>query len=663
MTVRDLSPRASISLQIMEDTMGQQDMFSIVRPLSVPGEDAPPADPKVPVIVEAMPGKDIADILRNAQAGEFEDLGGGLWSALVPVSLASTIYESADVSFVEAQKEKKAMLEKALLDGVVGLPAGRQVTGSGAGVVVGIIDSGFDLSHPAFRDAAGALRVDALLVHSANGGTQEFTTAQLEAGWGPGGARPGFDDHGHGTHVASIAAGSVFNAMSGVAPEARFVLVKTDFIRLAQATKWCFDKAAGRPAVVNMSLGGHHSGHDGATREERVLEQLSGKGRIIVAAAGNERADNIHIGTRFAPAQAETAIMDISTREGGATIVCWYNQNDRFDVALVSPSGQVMTAPAMNSEQQFMGNGAAVRIARIAMAEHQATEVLISIRILPGADFSDFKGWKIQVACSQAALGRFDAWITGDSRFRDSPFVETARTIGTPATAKRVIAVASHVTKNAWRADAGDRTAPAAVIGRSSRFSSRGPTRDGREKPEISAPGEMITAALAAGSRSAANADRADTPKRLLSIEGTSMATPFVTGAIALMLEQEPQLTPEDVVAAFQATALKDQHTGPANWTPDYGHGKISALAAVNHVAAGGVAPAAVAAVAAPLRLEDDLVALQPAARAGARARSSRSAKVARKAKQVGKRAKEISGKAAAKPSRKTATSRKAKAG
>ena len=141
------------------------------------------------------------------------------------------------------------------------------------------------------------------------------------------------------------------------------------------------------------------------------------------------------------------------------------------------------------------------------------------------------------------------------------------------------------------------------------------------------------------------------------------MATPFVTGAIALMLEQEPQLTPEDVVAAFQATALKDQHTGPANWTPDYGHGKISALAAVNHVAAGGVAPAAVAAVAAPLRLEDDLVALQPAARAGARARSSRSAKVARKAKQVGKRAKEISGKAAAKPSRKTATSRKAKAG
>ena len=109
----------------------------------------------------------------------------------MPVRLASTVYNSPDVNFVEAQKQKKSMLEKALLDGVVGLPTARQVAGRGDGVVVGIIDSGFDLSHPAFRDAAGALRVDALLVQFDNGADQEFTTAQLEAGWGPGGARPG----------------------------------------------------------------------------------------------------------------------------------------------------------------------------------------------------------------------------------------------------------------------------------------------------------------------------------------------------------------------------------------------------------------------------------------------------------------------------------------
>lgn len=62
------------------------------------------------------------------------------------------------------------------------------------------------------------------------------------------------------------------------------------------------------------------------------------------------------------------------------------------------------------------------------------------------------------------------------------------------------------------------------------------------------------------------------------------MATPFVSGVIALMLEQRPQIDPEGVVAALQTTAVKDAHTGPANWTPEYGHGKISARAAVSHV-------------------------------------------------------------------------------
>jgi subtilisin family serine protease len=590
MAVRKLSPNASISLQIMEDIAPGGDVFAIVQPLAAPRRVAArtaAADPEAAVIVEAEEGTDIAPLLARAQAKQVRDLGGGLYAAIVPVKKASILYEHAKVRFVEAQKQKKTMLEKALVDGVVGLPNSRKVTGRGDGVVVGIIDTGFDLSHPAFRDGNMNLRVDALLVQTFNGtsfSVREFSTAQLETGWRAGGNRPGSDENGHGTHVASTAAGSPFNGVSGVAPNARFVLVKTDFIRLAEATKWCFDKAAGRPAVVNMSLGGHHGAHDGASAEERALDRLSGPGRIVVLAAGNERIDNIHVGTRFAKAQVETATIDIATKEGGVTIVCWYGDKDSFDVALVSPSGTVMAAPSMNEEAKFTANGAQVTIGRTAQARHKSVEVLVDARIKSSTDLSDFKGWKLRVTCTKAELGRFDAWITGNSRFRDSAFVETARTIGLPATATRVIAVASHVTKNAWKSDDGPQTAPAAVVGRSSRFSSRGPTRDGREKPEISAPGEMITAALAAGSEEAENSERADTLTRTLTIEGTSMATPFVSGVIALMLERRPQLDPEAVVAALQATAVKDAHTGPANWTPEYGHGKISAQALVNHV-------------------------------------------------------------------------------
>ena len=183
--------------------------------------------------------------------------------------------------------------------------------------MIGVIDTGFDLSHPAFRDDEGKLRVDALLVQSVDEDEQtfserEFTAKQIETGW-KNGSNPGADEDGHGTHVASMAAGSRFNSVSGVAPKARLVLVKTDFIRLTEATKWCFDKAGTRPVVVNMSLGGHHGGHDGASREERTLERMSGPGRIIVLAAGNEREDDIHVGARFSAGQTEVALMDIST--------------------------------------------------------------------------------------------------------------------------------------------------------------------------------------------------------------------------------------------------------------------------------------------------------------------------------------------------------------
>ena len=356
MTVRKLSPNASISLQIMEDITPGGDVFAIVQPLAAPkrlaGRTAA-ADPEAAVIVEAEQGMDVSPLLARAQAKQVRDLGGGLYAAVVPVKKAGILYEHANVRFVEAQKQKRTMLEKALVDGAVGLPNDRKVKGRGDGVVVGIIDSGFDLSHPAFRDGNKKLRVDALLVQTFNGtsfSVREFSTAQLETGWKTGGNRPGLDENGHGTHVASIAAGSPFNGVSGVAPNARFVLVKTDFIRLAEATKWCFDKAAGRPAVVNMSLGGHHGAHDGASAEERALDRLSGPGRIVVLAAGNERIDNIHVGTRFAKAQMETATMDIATDEGGVTIVCWYDDKDSFDVALVSPSGTVMAAADMNEE-------------------------------------------------------------------------------------------------------------------------------------------------------------------------------------------------------------------------------------------------------------------------------------------------------------------------
>jgi subtilisin family serine protease len=154
--------------------------------------------------------------------------------------------------------------------------------------------------------------------------------------------------------------------------------------------------------------------------------------------------------------------------------------------------------------------------------------------------------------------------------------IEAMRTIGMPATANNVIAVASHVSKNTWTSGRGTEIAPIAVVGRSSRFSGQGPTRDGREKPEISAPGEMITAALAARSKQVRRADRVNAVARTLTIEGTSMATPMVTGAIAVLLERNPALTPAEALQALRDGARKDIFMGGMSWTPEYGYGKLS---------------------------------------------------------------------------------------
>ena len=372
-----------------------------------------------------------------------------------------------------------------------------------------------------------------------------------------------------------------FSGFSGVAPSARLVLVRTDFMNIASAVKWCFDKASGRPCVVNLSLGGHFGPHDGTSAEEKVMSQLSGPGRIVVIAAGNERDENIHIGARFVPQQTELAVFDVAPNispQAGMTL--WYDKRDAFDIVLVSPSGVQIALPPVGRSSERRSDGAAIELGRNVSGSSASVQAQIFLQFRRGNQaLDDLRGWKLKITCTRATIGRFDGWMFGDrlAQFRNGPLLENARTIGMPATSNDVIAVACHASKNRWTSDLGAQQAPAAVVGRSSRFSSRGPTRDGRQKPEISAPGEMITAALAIPSESAESADRANTAARLLTIEGTSMATPFVAGVVALILERNGALAPADIVRILQANAVKDTQTGPADWTPEYGHGKISA--------------------------------------------------------------------------------------
>ena len=129
------------------------------------------------------------------------------------------------------------------------------------------------------------------------------------------------------------------------------------------------------------------------------------------------------------------------------------------------------------------------------------------------------------------------------------------RIIATPGDAEHVIAIGAVKYRNLDQ--------PTLSL-----FSSRGPTADGRIKPDIVAPGEYI------------KVPRSGTPKDYLYVNGTSFAAPLISGLCALLLEAHPDWSPADIMEALKQTASDLGETGPDN---NYGWGLPDAFEALNY--------------------------------------------------------------------------------
>jgi subtilisin family serine protease len=151
-------------------------------------------------------------------------------------------------------------------------------------------------------------------------------------------------------------------------------------------------------------------------------------------------------------------------------------------------------------------------------------------------------------------------------------------TIGIPGTAHYVATVGAYVTKTSWKGE-NDQIfgSNSTSTGGIASYSSWGPTRDGRTKPDVVAPGSVIASA-----RSETVAEEPSDPDpfhRILA--GTSMAAPHVAGTIALMLQYSPNLQAIELTRHIRETARLDPHTGllPSG-SPSWGYGKIDARTA-----------------------------------------------------------------------------------
>lgn len=432
---------------------------------------------------------------------------------------------------------------------------------TGQGVVIGIIDSGIDIFHPDFIDNNGNTRILGLWDQTGTGNPPEgykggtyYTKEQINEAVKLGrteGSRivAEKDLNGHGTHVAGIAAGNgraSGGRIKGAAPEADLLIVKlgnpseSDFPRTTQlmtgvdfAVRYALNRNL--PLVLNLSFGNNYGAHNGNSLMEVYLAGLMGLGRITIAVGtGNEGVSARHTSGNVSNGRQEQIQFVAGPYEQSFNLQIWKNYADIYDIILEHPSGQRI-GPLQRALglTQFRIEGTEVLVFFGEPSPYQASQE-IYISFLPVQDYVDSGIWSVYLIPGKIVTGFYAMWLpdsgltSAATRFL-RPSVTTTLTI--PSTTERVISVGAY---DAYT----DSMAP---------FSGRGNTLQNLSKPDLVAPGVNIESCVPGGGYGIKS--------------GTSMATPFVAGSAALMMEwgivrgNDPYLYGEKVKAYLRSGA------------------------------------------------------------------------------------------------------------
>lgn len=483
----------------------------------------------------------------------FEPLIAGYGILTVPEPLVEAVAELEQIEYVEKPKRYFYQITNPVSDSCIVQVSGRDLSLTGKGVLLAVLDSGIDITLPEFRKTDGSTRIRYLLDQTM--GNREFSGEELDEFLlsGERNSLPGMDTNGHGTAVAGIAAASPVRReegnYQGVATEAELLIVKLGIpearsfprtTEIMRGVTWAIRKSLelGMPLVINLSFGNSYGAHDGASLIERFLDNAAEIGRtVICVGSGNEGANGGHLAgsleragsvaglpsgrqpaSFYRPAQVELAVAEY---EQALNVQLWKNYSDSYRIFLRAPGGEEVQVPDRVNGGKYVLE---LEETEILVYQGEPTPYTVAQEIyfdmLPsGRRYITSGIWTFRIEPVEVVTGNYYFYLpaaavrnAGTGFYQSTPDV----TLTIPSTASKVLTVGAYDSVYQAYADFSGR-------GYANTDRTIGVVTAGFAKPDIVAPGVDVIAPNLYGGY---------TP-----VTGTSFATPIVAGAAALLME------------------------------------------------------------------------------------------------------------------------------
>ncbi len=486
-----------------------------------------------------------------------EELIAGYGLLTVPEDLVDTVSRLPQIEYVEKPKRLFFSMADGKEVSCVLPVTKRQPFLSGKGILLAVIDSGIDYTNRNFRNADGSTRILSLWDQTVSPDAEkgffppegfqtgtEFTREQINAALREADLLrqyelvPSRDSSGHGTAVAGIAAGTAANVTGGtannnyegVAPESELLIVKLGTPRensfprtteMMRAVTYVVRKAQSinRPVAINLSFGNTYGAHDGSSLLERFLDNAAEIGRtVICVGSGNEGTSAGHREGRVNVGETAATELSVGAYETAFSVQLWKTYTDVFRITLRSPGGQEFSfSTEKGGEITWEAERTRILI-YVGEPSPYAVEQEIYFDFIPENLYISPGIWSFLIGTQEKESSFYFYLPSQAARNQNTRFFEPNPnlTLTIPSTASKVITVGAYDSTYDAYAD---------FSGRGYRYAERdiGLLAAGAAKPDLAAPGVNITAPdIYGGYRS---------------FTGTSFATPFVTGAAALLME------------------------------------------------------------------------------------------------------------------------------